>query len=166
MGGKDGVASCSREFKYLDLFWKTLTHAATRTPKMRVMIAKSTRSRLDMQASDDSGSCPNMARTKGESDWNFFVAANAAVQKKKSKIELLLAVEVYLLGGVGGASPTRKMSGVTAVDIMARMRICARLETMSRLRGWRQLTHGLSRGSQERAQELPQCISDGIGLNI
>jgi len=80
-----------------------------------------------------------MARTKGESDWYFFVAANAVVQKNKSKSSYypsLLAVEVYLLGGVGGAPPTRKMSGVTAVDIMARMRICARLETMTRLRGW------------------------------
>ena len=85
MGGKDGVASCSKEFKYLDVLWKMSTHAATRTPKMRVMIAKSTRSRLDMQASDDSGSCPNMARTKGESDWYFFVAANAALKKIKNR---------------------------------------------------------------------------------
>ena len=32
--------------------------------------------------------------------------------------------ENSLLGGVGGASPTRKMRGVTAVEMIAKIRIC------------------------------------------
>ena len=50
------------------------THAPTRTPKIRVTIAKSTRSRFDMNAAG-STCCPSIARPKEESDWRFLEAA-------------------------------------------------------------------------------------------